>query len=187
MTTNTDTGHQLRFLYEQEGGVRAIFSSRVADYTASRPDYPAPLFETLGSICKLSAGAVVADVGAGTGLLTLGLLQRGYQVTAIEPNASMRQAADYFLGKFPSYRSVEGYAESIPLEASSVDLITAAQAFHWFEIERARTECLRILRPEGQVALIWNDRVLDDPLHVQLDAIFAEFGGAKRAALLITA
>ena len=66
----------------------------------------------------------------------------------------------------------------------SVDLITAAQAFHWFEVEAARTECLRVLAPHGNVALIWNDRVAGDPLHTALDEVFAEFGGEKRAALL---
>lgn len=184
VTTKIDSGTRLRSLYELEGGVGAIFSEKVADYCASRPDYPTPLFERLSAACGLSADAVIADLGAGTGLLTQGLLQKGYQVIAVEPNAAMRKACDHFLGKFPGYRSVEGSAESIPLGASSVDLITAAQAFHWFEIEKARTECLRVLRPKGRVALIWNDRVLEDPLHAALDAIFAEFGGAKRAALV---
>jgi len=185
MGTNTDTGTQLRSLYEQDGGVRAIFSAKVADYTASRPDYPAQLFVALRATCNLSVGAVVADIGAGTGLLTQGLLQQGYRVVAVEPNPAMRKAADHFLGKSQGYRSVDGCAESIPLETSSVDLITAAQAFHWFEIERARAECLRVLRPKGQVALIWNDRVLNDPLNIELNTIFAQFGGAKRAALVV--
>ena len=183
MTTDSDTGDQLRSLYEPEGGATAVFSTKVADYSVSRPDYPAALFETLGDICKLSADAVVADVGAGTGLLTQGLLHKCYHVIAVEPNAAMRTACDHFLGKFPRYRSVEGSAESMPLEDFSVDLITAAQAFHWFKIEAARTEWLRVLKPQGSVALIWNDRIREDPLHVALDAIFTEFGGAKRAAL----
>jgi hypothetical protein len=72
----------------------------------------------------------------------------------------------------------------MPLEGFSVDLITAAQAFHWFKIEAARTEWLRVLKPQGNVALIWNDRIREDPLHVALDAIFDEFGGARRAALV---
>jgi SAM-dependent methyltransferase len=70
------------------------------------------------------------------------------------------------------------------LDSGSVDLITAAQAFHWFDIARARTEFLRVLKPTGQVALVWNDRVLHDPLHLALDEVFARFGGVKRGALL---
>jgi SAM-dependent methyltransferase len=183
MTANTDTGAQLRSLYEQDGGVRAIFSTKVADYIASRPDYPSPLFKALADTCGLSDGAVIADIGSGTGLLTKGLLQMGWRVIAVEPNAAMRAASDHFLGKFPGYRSADGCAESIPADANSVDLMTAAQAFHWFVAEKARVECLRVLRPEGKVALIWNQRILEDPLHATLDTIFAEFGGAKRAAL----
>jgi SAM-dependent methyltransferase len=183
MTANTDTGAQLRSLYEPDGGVRAVFSTKVADYIASRPDYPSPLFQALADTCGLSAGAVIADIGSGTGLLSNGLLQMGWQVIAIEPNAAMRKASDHFLGNIPGYRSADGCAESIPLEVCSVDLVTAAQAFHWFVAEKARAECLRVLRPEGKVALIWNHRILEDPLHAALDAIFAEFGGAKRAAL----
>lgn len=179
-----DTGAELRSLYAPEGGVGEIFSSKVADYVASRPDYPAPLFDTLRAAGDLPPGAMVADIGAGTGLLTQGLLERGYQVCAIEPNAGMRAAADLRLGQFPGYRSAAGCAESMPLAAASVDLITAAQAFHWFDIDAARAEFLRVLRPHGQVALIWNDRVLTDPLHTALDEIFAHFGGAKRGALV---
>jgi 2-polyprenyl-3-methyl-5-hydroxy-6-metoxy-1,4-benzoquinol methylase len=94
MTTKTDTGTKLRSLYKQDGGVRSIFSEKVADYTASRPDYPAPLFEVLAKVCHLSAGALIADIGAGTGLLTQGLLRSGYRVVAIEPNAAMRRVSD---------------------------------------------------------------------------------------------
>lgn len=179
-----DTGAELRSLYAPDGGVGEIFSSKVADYVASRPDYPPQLFDALRDACALQPGAMVADIGAGTGLLTQGLLERGYQVCAIEPNAPMRAAADQRLERFPGYRSAAGCAEAMPVPAASVDLITAAQAFHWFEIGAARAEFLRVLRPRGQVALIWNDRVLTDPLHVALNAIFAHFGGAKRGALV---
>lgn len=181
---NLDTGTKLRSLYEPQGGVGEIFSSKVADYIKSRPDYPAPLFEMLRVASNLLPGSRVADIGAGTGLLTQGLLLCGYNVTAVEPNAEMRAAADHLLKQFPGYQSVDGAAESIPLSASSVDLITVAQAFHWFEIDSARAECLRVLRPHGQVALIWNDRVLTDPLHIALDEVFAKHGGAKRDALV---
>lgn len=183
MAINTDMGSRLRSLYDQDGGVGEIFSAKVADYSASRPNYPAALFDVFRNTCKLSAGDVVADIGAGTGLLTKGLLQQGFRVVAVEPNASMREACDRLLRRFQGYRSVDGRAEDLPLEASSVDLITAAQAFHWFEIDKAKPEFLRVLRPNGKVALIWNDRVFEDPLHMAIDGVFAQFGGTKRAAL----
>ena len=184
MLPPTDHGAELRALYASQGGVRAIFSAKVNDYVASRPDYPAALFDTLSKHTRLPAGSVVADVGAGTGLLTHGLLQRGWSVIAIEPNPAMRAAADHWLGDRPGYRSAEGSAEHLPLADGSVDLITAAQAFHWFEVDAARTECLRVLRPHGQVALIWNDRRRNDPLHEALDGVFNQFGGVKRTALV---
>lgn len=184
MTSPSDTGEHLRGLYASTGGVRGIFSQKVLDYSVSRPDYPAALFDALRAAARLKPGSVVADIGAGTGLLTQGLLAQGYEVWAIEPNASMREAADARLGAMEAYRSAEGTAEAIPLAAGSVDLVTAAQAFHWFEIDKARAECLRVLRPAGQVALIWNDRLVDDSLHRDLDSVFARFGGEKRAALV---
>ena len=174
----------LRDRYEPTGGVGQIFGPKVADYMASRPDYPRAMIELLRTECGLSAETTVADVGAGTGLLTRSLLQTGASVIAVEPNAAMRGACDHDLQSQPSYRSVEGSAEAMPLQDGSADLITAAQAFHWFDFERARAECLRVLRAAGQVALIWNDRLLGDPLHVALDDVFAEYGGEKRAALL---
>jgi SAM-dependent methyltransferase len=180
----SDTGSQLRALYTAEGGVTQIFSSKVTDYAASRPDYPSVLFEALTQECQLTEGSSIADVGAGTGLLTRGLLAQGYSVIAVEPNDGMRAAADQALAGNANYRSVQGTAESLPLPDASMDLITAAQAFHWFDIGSARREFLRVLCPRGQVALVWNDRVLEDPLHRALDDVFAEFGGAKRGALL---
>jgi SAM-dependent methyltransferase len=184
MTRSDETGAALRALYAPEGGVRAVFSAKVADYVASRPDYPAALFETLERDVPLTAGATIADVGAGTGLLTHGFLARGHRVVAVEPNPAMRDACDRYCGAFEHYRSVEGTAESMPLAAASVDLVTAAQAFHWFDVERARAECLRVLTPHGKVALIWNDRDMRDPLHPALDEIFEAFGGEKRSALV---
>jgi SAM-dependent methyltransferase len=177
-----DTGAALRGLYAAAGGVQAVFDHKVADYQASRPDYPAALFDTLAE--RLTPTRV-ADVGAGTGLLTQGLLARGWQVLAVEPNAQMRAACDAWLGARPGYRSAEGRAEAIPAPDASLDLITAAQAFHWFEPEAARAEVQRVLTPAGQVALIWNDRQREQPLHRALDEeVFARHGGEGRLRLL---
>ncbi len=180
----TDSGQRLRSLYEPVGGVRAVFSSKVTDYAASRPDYPRALFDFLRDECRAATGARVADVGSGTGLLTRDLLGCGYRVVAVEPNPAMRAASDALLGGVRGYSSVEGCAESMSMADGSVELITAAQAFHWFDVEKARAEFQRVLAPGGSVVLIWNDRVLEDPLHAALDEIFAEHGGERRAALV---
>jgi SAM-dependent methyltransferase len=178
-----DTGERLLSLYAASGGVATVFSSKAEDYAASRPDYPSALFDALRDTIPLTALSLIADVGAGTGLLTLGLLRRGYKVRAIEPSEPMRLIADRLCGGYTGYRSASGTAEELPLEPSSVDLITAAQAFHWFKVEEARAEFLRVLRPEAKVALIWNDRVSSEPLQVALDALFLEHGGERRSAL----
>lgn len=180
----SDTGAQLRALYQPEGGVHEVFSAKVADYVASRPDYPAALIDCLVAEGALPPHADVADIGAGTGLLTQGFLARGHRVVAVEPSREMRRACDALLGQHPGYRSVEGKAEATGLADRSVDLLTAAQAFHWFDIEPARREALRVLKPRGRMALIWNDRLAGDPLHEALDAVFAEFGGERRGALV---
>jgi SAM-dependent methyltransferase len=171
------SGERLRAAHA--GDVTTAFSTKVTDYRASRPDYPAALFDALPT-----APAAVADVGAGTGLFTRGLLARGHEVFAVEPSAEMRAAAEAQFAGEPRFHSVAGSAEATTLPDAAVHLVTAAQAFHWFEVERARAECLRVLRPGGEVALVWNDRVLEDPVHRALDEVFAEFGGEKRQALL---
>jgi SAM-dependent methyltransferase len=171
------SGERLRAVYA--GDVPAVFSAKVADYKSSRPDYPAALFDALPA-----APAVVADVGAGTGLFTRGLLARGYEVHAVEPSAEMRATAEAQFAHEPRFHSVGGSAEATTLPDAAVQLVTAAQAFHWFDAQRARAECLRVLKPGGEVALVWNDRALEDPAHRALDEVFDEFGGEKRQALL---
>ena len=160
------------------------FSTKVSEYVASRPDYPAALFDEMRALGVLSAHSRIADIGAGTGIFSKGLLVRGYEVVAIEPNAAMRSEAEANLRDHNSYSSVAGTAEATTLPDACIDLVTAAQAFHWFNVEDARAECLRILKPNGNAALIWNDRVLTDPLHAAMDDVFTKFGGAKRDALL---
>jgi len=153
---------------------RFIFSKKANDYAAARPNYPSPLFDTFKAICPPGEKVIVADIGAGTGLLTQGLLESGYQVVAVEPNTEMRQAADDRLGGVKGYRSVDGTAEATSLASGSINLITVAQAFHWFDVARARMEFLRVLTARGQVALISNERVKTDPLQRALEEILKE-------------
>jgi SAM-dependent methyltransferase len=133
------------------------FSSRVDNYVRYRPSYPPEAIELLRGRCGLRAGAVVADIGSGTGILTKLLLQSGAQVIGVEPNDGMRGAAEAALGANPHFRSVSGSAEATTLAPDSVDLIVAGQAFHWFKIESARREALRVIRAGGWGALLWNE------------------------------
>jgi SAM-dependent methyltransferase len=134
------------------------FTGRVESYVRYRPSYPSQALQLLEERCGLSPACRVADVGAGTGILTAMLLQAGAHVWAVEPNAEMRAAAEGLLGSQPRFHSVAGSAEDTSLPAASIDLITAGQAFHWFDVAHTRVEFARVLAPEGWVALIWNDR-----------------------------
>jgi SAM-dependent methyltransferase len=134
------------------------FSSRVEDYARYRPSYPPPALELLRERCGLAAGAAVADLGSGTGILTELLLEYGAEVFAVEPNDGMRAAAEAQLGHQPRFHSVTGSAEATTLAPASVDLLVAGQAFHWFDPRRSRIEALRVLRPHGWGALLWNER-----------------------------
>ncbi len=133
------------------------FASRVENYRRYRPGYPAEVMQLLRERCGLRPGAAVADLGAGTGILTAQLLEVGARVWAVEPNKEMREAAERLLGERVGFTSVAGRAECTTLGSHSVSLVTASQAFHWFDPARSRTEALRILVPDGWAALVWNE------------------------------
>jgi SAM-dependent methyltransferase len=143
------------------------FSSRVDNYIKYRPGYPAAVIELLRRECGLAPASQIADIGSGTGILTELLLKNGSVVFAVEPNPDMRQAAERLLGGHSNFHSVNGTAEATTLPPQSMDIIVAAQAFHWFGRGRARQEFLRILKPGGRVALIWNDRRTDSTPFLQ--------------------
>lgn len=137
------------------------FSNRADNYVRFRPGYPTDLIDILKSDCGLSEASVIADVGSGTGILSELFLRNGNSVFAIEPNAAMRNAAESLLGGYERFKSIDGTAEATTLESGSVDFVTAAQAFHWFDRLTTRKEFGRVLKPAGWVVLIWNERRLD--------------------------
>lgn len=141
------------------------FSSRVENYIKYRPGYPKAIIDLFRKDCLLTSASVIADIGSGTGILTELLLKNHNTVYGIEPNQEMRGAAQRLLNGYPQFHSVAATAEATTLSEKSIDLITAGQAFHWFDCGKARHEFLRILKPGGWVALIWNDRnITDHPL-----------------------
>ncbi len=134
------------------------FSNRVENYVKYRPGYPKEILRLFRDKMGLRESSVIADVGSGTGISTRLFLENGNRVFGVEPNASMRAAAEEFLKDFPKFTSIPGTATDTSLPDDSVDLVIAAQAFHWFEGNQTRDEFARILRPNGYVALIWNER-----------------------------
>jgi SAM-dependent methyltransferase len=147
--------------HEHRAAPTERFSDRVGDYVRYRPGYPPEVVAVLRELTGLVPSWRVADIGSGTGISTAVFLDCGNEVFAVEPNREMREAAEARLRSHTGFRSVEGTAEETGLDAGSIDLVVAAQAFHWFDRDAARREMARILRPGGWVALIWNVRQTD--------------------------
>ena len=137
------------------------FSARVENYIRYRPGYPPQVIETLHTECALTQQSIVADIACGTGIFTRMLLENGNRVYGVEPNREMREAAERLLVNFPKFTSIAGTAEATTLADGSVNFGTAAQAAHWFNLPKARTEFARILKPKGWAVLIWNERSTD--------------------------
>src|SRR5579863_4121889 len=134
------------------------FSSRVENYVRYRPGYPEEVIDLLRAECGLTPDSLIADIASGTGLFTRLLLENGNRVFGVEPNAEMRKAGEQFLKEYPKFTSVAGTAEATTLPHHSVDIVTAAQAAHWFKLAEARREFVRILKPGGWAVLLWNER-----------------------------
>ncbi|MEU2797216.1 MULTISPECIES: class I SAM-dependent methyltransferase [unclassified Streptomyces] len=131
------------------------FDAIAAAYDTHRPSYPPALFDAVEELAGVKlAGARVADVGAGTGLGTARLYERGARVTAVEPGDGM---AEQFARSLPDVPVVRGDGNSLPLRTGSMDLITYAQSWHWTDPARSVPEARRVLRRGGALALWWND------------------------------
>ena len=153
------------------------FSTRVENYVRYRPGYPADVSRVLADEMGFSPVAVVADVGAGTGISSRLFLDNGNTVYAVEPNDAMRQAAETLLRDRPRFHSVIGTAEQTTLADQTVDYIVAGQAFHWFDIAGARREFAHILRSGGWVVLMWNTRKIDTtPFLRGYEKLLLDFG-----------
>jgi SAM-dependent methyltransferase len=143
----------------------------VDDYVRYRPGYPAEMLDFLAGRFPDAAGSACADVGSGTGILSAGLADRFRIVYGVEPNAAMRGAAERLLREKRNFVSVDGAAEATGLGSGSVACVAAAQAFHWFDADRFRDECKRVLASGGLAALIWNRRRTDAGFLERYDAL----------------
>lgn len=152
------------------------FSGRVADYLRCRPGYPSGVLALLRAECGLKPGHVVADIGSGTGFLSELFLKNGNRVYGIEPNEAMREAGEGYLAAYDNFSSMVGSAEATTLEAGSVDFVSAGQAFHWFEPSATRTEFRRILKANGWIVIVWNDRQIDTPFADAYENLLVKYG-----------
>jgi ubiquinone/menaquinone biosynthesis C-methylase UbiE len=138
------------------------FGAVVEDYDRYRPTYPEVAMDFLTQRLGSPQQTRIADIGSGTGISSAPMLERGYTVYAVEPNANMRAAAEKKFQSNPHFHSVAGGAEDTTLPGASVHAVIAAQAFHWFDKPRAQREFARILTPGGQVALLFNERLTEE-------------------------
>jgi SAM-dependent methyltransferase len=144
------------------------FGAGADDYERGRPSYPADIVSWIVEQLDLRPGRSVVDLAAGTGKLTRLLVPSGAEVVAVEPVAAMREK---LTETAPGASALDGTAESLPFESSSVDAVTVAQAFHWFDAEAALAEIGRVLRPGGGVVVVWNERDVREPWVAELSKL----------------
>jgi SAM-dependent methyltransferase len=151
---------------------RTSFGEIAAAYDAYRPEWPAPTAAWLTGTEEggPAAGARldVLDLGAGTGKLTRSLVAAGHRVTAVDPSDGMLAV---LAARLPEVRTVQASAEALPLPDDSFDVVTVAQAWHWFDQEMVAAECVRVLRPGGLLAIAWHLHAPDEPLDVAVKAV----------------
>ncbi len=152
------------------------FSDRVAHYIQYRPTYPISLLKFMEEELGIQKETILADIGSGTGILTELLLQQTKTVYAVEPNTAMREAAEQQLKQYNNFISVAGTAENTTLDPQSIDAITVAQAFHWFDIPKTITEFKRITKDKALLMLIWNRRLSNTPFLALYEQALQKYG-----------
>jgi len=158
---------------------KRAFDHCATDYAQHRPAYPKEVFDLLAGMAGPPTERLCADIGAGTGIFSRALVDNGWRVVAIDPSAAMlsevnesRQpdTAGYGIAR------ICATAEATPLRTASVDLVTAAQSFHWFNPPYALAEFARVLSPSGTLAILWNNRDADrSPVVEQFEQLVARY------------
>lgn len=151
------------------------FNGRAEDYVIGRPAYADDFIDYLYFKRGFSDKSIIADVGSGTGKFAKQLLDKGSFVFCIEPNEEMRNTAIKELGAYEKFKSIKGTASETTLADHSVDFVTVAQAFHWFDVDLFQKECKRILKPRGKVILIWNMRDMSAEVNKASYDIYAKY------------
>lgn len=141
---------------------RDLFSGKFANYSKYRPGYPQGILKLMEEHIGLTTGTVVADIGSGTGIFSRLFIENGNTVYGVEPNDEMRHYSSVSFRAHRGFHSVNGTGENTGLKDNSIDLVVCAQAFHWIDPDSAKEEFRRILGDKGHVALIWNDKTLDE-------------------------
>ncbi len=144
-------------------------------YEKYRPSYPASLITYLYETVGFTEHSTIADIGAGTGKFSKLLLEQGSTVACVEFNKDMLAKLSKEVAPYAKAQIVNATAEHTSLPEKSIDFVTAAQAFHWFDSTQFATECNRILKPNGKVVLVWNVRDLNSKLVQTQESIFKTY------------
>lgn len=133
------------------------FTGKAAIYSKYRSNYPNECIQDIVKEVSADKNIMIADIGAGTGKLTKQFLEKGIKVIAVEPNKDMLEVAIKDLSKYNElFEYKQEPAENTSIKSNSIDIITVAQAFHWFDKDKFKSECKRILKPNGIIAIMWN-------------------------------
>ncbi|HVI44228.1 MAG TPA: class I SAM-dependent methyltransferase [Chitinophaga sp.] len=159
------------------------FTDRADNYARYRPGYPAEALAYLKEQVHLHSDMIVADIGSGTGISSALFLENGHTVYGIEPNDAMRAKSITLLNHYPNFHGIKGTAENTGLKDSSIDIIFAAQSFHWFSQQEAKAEFRRIATPDAWILLMWNIRELSSPFAQAYESLLKKYGtGYQEAA-----
>ncbi len=156
---------------------KRVYSPKAEQYAKYRWNYTLEAITMIVETTGISPESSIADIGSGTGILSQHFVERVKQVFAVELNPEMRYQAERVLSHYPAFHSIDGCAEATTLPTHSSDLLTVAQAIHWFEPEPTKQEFLRILKPDGWLAILRNDST-DDEIGDAMQEIFTEDYGA---------
>jgi SAM-dependent methyltransferase len=157
------------------------FSDRVHEYIKYRPNYPKEIVAFLSAKMGLNKDHIFVDVGSRTGISSELILKNGNTVYGIEPNSQMREASQNQLQHYKNFHSISGTAEATTLNENFADFILAAQAFHWFDLEKTKVEFLRILKNNGWIILMWNHRrTTGSDFLKDYEALIEKYGNAYK-------
>jgi ubiquinone/menaquinone biosynthesis C-methylase UbiE len=155
---------------------KTVFSTKAEKYAKYRWDYAVSAIEAMINITQMSLDSTIADIGAGSGILTRYFVAKAQKIYAIEPNLELRKILTKELGAFPSVSVMDSCAEDTKLPGKSMDVITVAQAIHWFDPEPARQEIKRILKDNGWLVLIRNYGTNSEPNKAVQSLMTEEYG-----------
>ncbi len=164
-----------------ERSPRTDFDSLAGDYAKFRTSYSDALFDAILAYARIGAGTRVLDLACGTGLGMLAYVKRGFDVVGVDVAAAMMEQAAAAMPAGARVEFVHGRAEALPCVEASFDLVSCAQAFHWFEPRAAFAECARVLRPGGTLAIFWKHAARDDAFTHVSEQIIREWMGEQAA------